>query len=105
MLDIRHVSITLKPARKALNIMSLKTVYRTFSAGDAHLVCSRLEAANLQASVAHELSALSMDGYALAAGGIKVQVPEEQAEEAREIIHLRDEPESDAGQGEPQNGC
>ena len=55
--------------------MSLITVYRTFSSGDAHLVCSRLEAANLQASVAHELSALSMDGYALAAGGIRVQVP------------------------------
>ena len=70
--------------------MSLKTVYRTFSAGDAHLVCSRLEAANLQASVAHELSALSMDGYALAAGGIKVQVPEEQAQDAIEIIHTRD---------------
>ena len=70
--------------------MSLKTVYRTFSAGDAHLVCSRLEAANLQASVAHELSALSIDGYALAAGGIKVQVPEEQAEDAIEIIHDRD---------------
>jgi hypothetical protein len=71
--------------------MSLKTVYRTFSAGDAHLVCSRLEAANLQASVAHELSALSMEGYALAAGGIKVQVPEEQAQDALEIIQSRDD--------------
>ena len=71
--------------------MSLKTVYRTFSAGDANLVCSRLEAANLQACVAHELSALSMDGYALAAGGIKVQVPEEQADDALEIIHSRDD--------------
>ena len=75
--------------------MSLKTVYRTFSAGDAHLVRSRLEAANLQASIAHELSALSMEGYALAAGGIKVQVPEEQAEDALEIIQTRDE-EGDA---------
>jgi len=78
--------------------MSLKTVYRTFSAGDAHLVCSRLEAANLQASVAHELSALSMDGYALAAGGIKVQVPEEQAQDAIEIIHTRDD--ADDGKAE-----
>ena len=72
--------------------MSLVTVYRSFSSGDAHLVCSRLEAANLQATVAHELSALSMEGYALAAGGIRVQVPEEQAEQAREIIASRDEP-------------
>jgi len=72
--------------------MALVTVYRTFSSGDAHLVCSRLEAANLQASVAHELSALSMEGYALAAGGIRVQVPEEQAQEAREIIESRELP-------------
>ena len=76
--------------------MTLTTVYRTFSSGDAHLVCSRLEASNLQATVAHELSALSMEGYALAAGGILVQVPEEQAEEAREIIKLRDEPPAGA---------
>ena len=85
--------------------MALVTVYSTFSSGDAHLVCSRLEAANLQATVAHELSALSMEGYALAAGGIRVQVPEEQAEEARQIIHLRDEPETDAPEGEAQNGA
>ena len=84
--------------------MALVTVYSTFSSGDAQLVCSRLEAANLQATVAHELSALSMEGYALAAGGIRVQVPEEQAEEARQIIHLRDEPESDAPEGEAQSG-
>jgi hypothetical protein len=38
--------------------MTLVTVYRTFSAGDAHLVRSRLEASNLQASVVHELAAL-----------------------------------------------
>jgi hypothetical protein len=78
--------------------MSLTTVYRTFSAGDAQLVRSRLEASELQATVAHELSALSMDGYALAAGGILVQVPAEQAEEARLIISMRDLPaDEDAG--------
>jgi hypothetical protein len=75
--------------------MSLQTVYRTFSSGDAQLIRSRLEAANLQASVLHELSALSMEGYALAAGGIQVQVPEEEAEEAREIIKTRDEGSSE----------
>ena len=80
--------------------MKLITVYRTFSAGDAHLVCSRLDASKLQASVAHELAALSMDGYALAAGGILVQVPEDQAEEAREIIKMRDEPLGEEGSDE-----
>ena len=71
--------------------MELVTVFTAFNPMDAQLVRSRLEAANLQASVLHELSALSMEGYALAAGGIQVQVPEEQAEEAREIIKTRDE--------------
>ena len=75
--------------------MSLQTVYRTFSSGDAQLIRSRLEAANLQATVVHELSALSMEGYALAAGGIQVQVPEEEAEEARAIIKTRDEDSSE----------
>jgi len=77
--------------------MSLTTVYRTFSAGDAHLIRSRLEASELQATVAHELAALSMDGYALAAGGILVQVPSEQAEEARVIISMRDLPADEPG--------
>ena len=82
--------------------MSLATVYRTFSAGDAQLVRSRLEASELQATVAHELSALSMDGYALAAGGILVQVPSEQAEEARLIISMRDLPSDEASDAPKQ---
>lgn len=68
--------------------MKLVTVYRTFSPADAQLVRSRLDAAELQATVTHELSALSMDGYSLATGGIRVQVPEDQAEAAREIIEM-----------------
>ena len=66
--------------------MNLVTVYQTFSPADAQLIRSMLEAGGLTASVAHELSALSMDGYALAAGGIAVQVPEDQVELARELI-------------------
>jgi hypothetical protein len=68
--------------------MALVTVYRTFSSADAHLVRSRLDASDLHAIVADELAALSMEGYAMAAGGIRVQVPEEEAEEAREIIGM-----------------
>ncbi len=62
------------------------TVYRAFNPADAHLVRSRLEAAGFHAFVTNELSALSMDGYALAAGGILVQVPEEEATEAEEFL-------------------
>jgi hypothetical protein len=63
--------------------MAIGTVYRAFNPADAHVVRSRLEAAGFHAFVTNELSALSMDGYAMAAGGILVQVPaEEQAEAA-----------------------
>ena len=50
------------------------------------MVRSRLEAAGFHAFVTNELSALSMDGYALAAGGILVQVPEEEAAEAQQFL-------------------
>jgi hypothetical protein len=36
--------------------------------------------------VTNELSALSIDGYAMAAGGILVQVPASEAAEAREFL-------------------
>ena len=70
--------------------MELVTIYRTFSSGDAQLIRSLLEAADLHAFVAHELSALSLDGYSLAAGGILVQVPAEEAAAARELIDAKD---------------
>lgn len=66
--------------------MKLVTVYNTFSPADAQLIRSMLEAAEIPATVAHELSALSLDGYAMAAGGIAVQVPDEHVELARELI-------------------
>ena len=62
------------------------TVYRSFNAADANLIASRLEASGFNTFVAHEISSLTMDGYALAAGGIEVQVPAEQAKDARELI-------------------
>ena len=64
----------------------LVTVSTLFSPADAQLVRSRLEVAGFHPFVANELSALSMDGYSLAAGGILVQVPEEEAVEAREFL-------------------
>lgn len=68
--------------------MALVTIYSTFSSADAHLVRSCLDAADLHAVVNNELAALSMDGYSMATGGILVQVPEEEAEEARELISI-----------------
>lgn len=66
--------------------MNLVTVSTAFNPADAQLTRSRLEAAGFHAIVSHELSALSMDGYGLAVGGIRVQVPSEEAEEARVFL-------------------
>jgi Putative prokaryotic signal transducing protein len=67
--------------------MEMITVFTAFNPAEAQLVCSRLDAAQFHAVVKNELSALSMDGYALAAGGILVQVPEDQAADAREFLN------------------
>jgi hypothetical protein len=66
--------------------MNLVTIFTAFNPADAHLVRSRLEAADFHPFVKNELSALSLDGYALAAGGILVQVPSGEAEEAKEFL-------------------
>ena len=66
--------------------MQLVTVYSAFNPADAQLVRSRLDAAGFHASVANELSALSMEGYSMAVGGICVQVPEDEVSDARELL-------------------
>lgn len=66
--------------------MKLVTVHTAFNPADAQIVRSRLEAAGFQPVVSHELSALSLDGYAMAAGGILVQVPEAEAAEAKDFL-------------------
>ena len=72
--------------------MSLVTIFKAFNPADAQLARSRLEAAGFQAIVADELAALSMDGYAMAIGGIRVQVPSEEAEEAEAFLAAEDSP-------------
>lgn len=74
--------------------MDLVTVFQTFTPAEAQLVCSRLEAAAIPATVVHEASALSMEGYSMATGGVLVQVAADHAEEARALIASRDESES-----------
>ena len=73
--------------------MELITVSRAFNPADAQLVRSRLEAAGFHAAVMHELSSLSLDGYALAAGGILVQVPDAEAADAKEFIAAASPPD------------
>ena len=66
--------------------MSPITIFKAFNPAEAQLVRSRLEAAGFHPFVADELSALSIDGYSLAAGGIRVQVPESEAAEAKAFL-------------------
>jgi hypothetical protein len=80
--------------------MSLVTVFTSFSPAEAQLIRSRLEASHFHAVVMHELSALSIDGYSMAAGGIRVQVPEEEASDARELLNAP-EPPPESGTPDP----
>ena len=66
--------------------MEFETVYTALSAADAQLVCSRLKAAGIEAQVSDEIAAMSMEGYSLAAGGIRIRVPKAEAVMARELI-------------------
>lgn len=72
--------------------MNLITVYTAFNPIDAHLIRSRLDAANFHAVVTHELASLTMEGYSMAAGGILVQVPESEAADAKELLASNDPP-------------
>lgn len=72
--------------------MKLVPVYRCFSPAEAQLIWSRLDAAGFLAEVVHELSALSMDGYSQATGGIEVRVPEDVAAEARALLDAAADP-------------
>jgi hypothetical protein len=69
--------------------MRLVEVYNTFSSADANLICSSLQSAGIEAQVTNELSSLSLEGYALASGGIRVVVPEENVAEARALIEQK----------------
>ena len=69
--------------------MAHVTVYLTLNPADAQLVRSRLEAANLHPELVHEISALTTEGYALTTGGIALQVPEEEAQDARLAIESK----------------
>ncbi|HVU27093.1 MAG TPA: DUF2007 domain-containing protein [Verrucomicrobiae bacterium] len=69
--------------------MDFVTIFKAFSPAEAQLVRSRLEAANFHPFVADEFSALSTDGYSMAIGGIRVQVPENEAADATEFLNAK----------------
>ncbi len=70
--------------------MDFVTVYTALNPADADLVRSRLEANDFLVNIKNEIAARTIDGYALAAGGLLVQVPEDQAQSARALIESKD---------------
>ena len=74
--------------------MDRVTVFTAFNPVQAQIVSARLQTAGLDATVEGEAAALSMEGYSLATGGIRVQVPSAQEDEARRFIESDEENES-----------
>jgi hypothetical protein len=70
--------------------MDFVTVYTALNPADADLVRSRLEANDFLVNIKNEIAARTIEGYALAAGGLHVQVPEDQAQSARQLIESKD---------------
>jgi hypothetical protein len=66
--------------------MKLVTVYRSFNEAEAQLAKSRLEAAEFEVYIAHELAATAAEGFSIATGGVLVQVPDERADEAKALL-------------------
>ncbi len=66
--------------------MKLVTVFATINSVDADLVASRLTAAEFQVTILHDGAAANIVGLTLGPSGIQVQVPEDEADEAREFL-------------------
>jgi hypothetical protein len=80
--------------------MNLVTVHTAFNPADAQRVNSQLQAAGFHSVVIGELSALSIEGYAMATGGIRVQVPEDELADAQLLLSDTDP----AGPDDPNHG-
>ncbi|HXS67760.1 MAG TPA: DUF2007 domain-containing protein [Candidatus Polarisedimenticolia bacterium] len=76
--------------------MTLVTIFKAFSVAEAELTRARLEANGFHAVVIGKLAALSMEGYSQATGGIRVQVLESEAAEARAFLDADDTPAGSA---------
>ena len=74
--------------------MDRVTVFTAFNSVEAQIICSRLQTAGFDASVEGEAAALNMEGYSLATGGIRVQVPENEKSDARKLIEANEESRS-----------
>jgi hypothetical protein len=70
----------------------MKAVYRTLNIADADLVRARLEAAGFHAAVLDAIAAFTTEGYSLTTQGIRVEVPDSEADEARAFLEAPEAP-------------
>ena len=66
--------------------MDFITIYKAVSEAQVQIIRSRLEAANFHPFVPDDSSAFGSDPLALGSSGIRIQVPEAEAEEARAFL-------------------
>ncbi len=71
--------------------MKLVTISKEFQISDADLKRARLEAAGFHAFV-NNVAVASYSGTAIATGGVLLQVPESEADDAREFLNAPDSP-------------
>jgi hypothetical protein len=71
--------------------MKLVTISKEFQIADADLKRSRLEAAGFHAFV-NNVSVASYSGTAIATGGVLLQVPESEADDARAFLEIPTSP-------------
>ena len=77
--------------------MSQTTIFSSFSSAEAQMICARLKAAGFHPVVTDEIASMSMDGYSMATGGIRVRVPEKEADPARGLVESLLEDNSENG--------
>ena len=66
--------------------MDFVTIRRCFNPAEANLIACQLQSAGLTAYVRDESAALSTEGYSLSVGGIRVQVPANEAQDAELLL-------------------
>ena len=71
--------------------MNLVTVFTAFNPAEAEVISSRLEASDFHPVVQHDNPSTTL-GFGTKVGGVLVQVPEDEAADAKEFLNAPSEP-------------
>jgi hypothetical protein len=76
--------------------MELVTVFSTFNPAEAELIRNRLELADFDVNIKNDDSARAWGG-GIVSGGLFVQVPDDQAPDAKALLESPEETSAEAG--------